>query len=680
METHQVADEGTMMSQETVGGVQSSAPTPTGDKAVSAPGSDPAPSTGVAADPAAAHPAASAHTHAKDSFSKLALGSVGVVYGDIGTSPLYALKTALQHNGTDSVPQGQVIGIISLLIWALLITVTAKYVLFLMRADNKGEGGTLSLMALAQHALGKRGGAVFLLGVMGAALFSGDAIITPAISVLSAVEGLGVAQASLIPYILPITVVILIALFSVQRSGTARMASFFGPVMVVFFGLIGILGLVHIADAPVVLEAFNPLHGLRFLFGHGAEGFVTLGLVFLAVTGAEALYADMGHFGRKPIQVAWIFFVLPALLLNYLGQGALVIHDPSAVKDPFYLMVPNWALIPFVILSTLATVIASQAVITGAFSLIRQAIQLGLLPRMEILHTSETTEGQIFVPRANRMMLVGVLLLVFLFKSSDALANAYGIAVTGTMVVTTSLAYFVVTKLWHWPKLYALPFIGFFLCIDIAFLLANFAKVLDGGWVPLLLASLSALLMWTWVRGTALLAAKTHRDSISTRGLIAMLAKSKPVRVPGTAIFLTSDPEIAPSSLMHNLKHNKVLHDRIVIMSVKTVDAPRVSPANRYRIEPLSDQFTSITLSYGYMEIPRMPAALATLRKAGLKFDIMTTSFFLGRRTLKVSSHSFMPKWQDHLFIALSKQAATATDFFSIPSDRVVELGAQVSV
>ena len=664
------------MSQETAGGMNDAALKPTG----AAPAAEAPAADAPAGNPAAVSVAASSHHHAKDSFAKLTLGSIGVVYGDIGTSPLYALKTALQRGGGASVQQQEVIGIISLLIWALLITVTAKYVLFLMRADNKGEGGTLSLMALAQHALGRRGGAVFLLGVIGAALFSGDAIITPAISVLSAVEGLGVAQASLVPYILPITVVILIGLFSVQRSGTARVASFFGPVMVVFFALIGGLGLFHIFDAPVVLTAVNPILGLRFLFGNGAAGFVTLGLVFLAVTGAEALYADMGHFGRKPIQVAWIFFVLPALLLNYLGQGALVIHDPAAVKDPFYLMVPGWALIPFVVLSTLATVIASQAVITGAFSLIRQGIQLGLLPRMEILHTSETTEGQIFVPRANRMMLVGVLLLVFLFKSSDALANAYGIAVTGTMVVTTSLAWYVVTRLWHWPRLWAVPLIGFFLTIDMAFLLANFAKVLDGGWVPLLLASFSMLLMWTWVRGTALLAAKTHRDSISTRGLIAMLAKSKPVRVPGTAIFLTSDPEVAPSSLMHNLKHNKVLHERIVIMSVKTTDAPRVAPAHRYRIEAMSDSFTAITLSYGYMEIPRMPAALATLRKAGLKFDIMTTSFFLGRRSLKVSSHSFMPKWQDHLFIALSKQAATATDFFSIPSDRVVELGAQVSV
>ena len=617
---------------------------------------------------------------AKSGFWPMVLGSVGVVYGDIGTSPLYALKTALHHTSETAASPREVIGVVSLLIYALVFTVTVKYVIFLMRADNKGEGGTLSLMALAQGVLKRRGRVVFLLGVAGAALFSGDAIITPAISVLSAVEGLGVAEQGLVPYILPITVVILISLFAVQRSGTARVATFFGPIMLVFFALIGVLGIWHIADAPVILHAFNPLRGIAFLFGNGASGFVTLGLVFLAVTGAEALYADMGHFGRKPIQYAWLFFVLPSLLLNYLGQGALVLKDQSAIKDPFFLMVPGWALIPFVILSTAATVIASQAVITGAFSLIRQAIQLGLLPRMEIQHTSETTEGQIFVPRANRMMLIGVLLLVFLFKSSDALANAYGIAVTGTMVVTTLLAFFVVRYLWRWPLVTCVCVIGFFLCIDLAFLIANLVKVLDGGWVPLILAACSMLVMWTWVRGTALLSQKTHRDSISTRDLIRMLGKSKPTRVPGTAIFLTSDPAVAPSALMHNLKHNKVLHERVLIVSVRTEDSPRVPRENRFEIEKLSDDFTAIYLHYGYMELPRMPAALANLRKAGLKFDIMTTSFFLGRRTLKASPNSGMPRWQDLLFIALSKQAATATDFFSIPSDRVVELGAQVSV
>ena len=617
--------------------------------------------------------------HGKTAFWPMVLGSIGVVYGDIGTSPLYALKTALHHTSETAATPDEVIGVVSLLIYALVFTVTVKYVLFLMRADNKGEGGTLSLMALAQGAMGRRGRTVFMLGVAGAALFSGDAIITPAISVMSAVEGLGVAEKSLVPYILPITVVILITLFAVQKSGTAKVATYFGPVMVTFFGLIGVLGLVHIADAPIVLHAFNPLNGLRFLFGNGS-GFVTLGLVFLAVTGAEALYGDMGHFGRKPIQLTWIFFVLPSLLLNYLGQGALVLSDQSAIKDPFFLMVPGWALIPFVILSTAATVIASQAVITGAFSLVRQAIQLGLLPRLEIQHTSERTEGQIFVPRINRFMLIGVLLLVFLFRSSDALANAYGIAVTGTMVVDTLLAFFVVYKRWKWPLAAALVITACFLTLDASFLIANLVKVLEGGWVPLLLASCSAILMWTWVRGTALLSQKTHRDSISTRDLVRMLQKSKPTRVPGTAIFLTSDPDVAPSALMHNLKHNKVLHERVLIVSVRTEDTPRVAPSQRFEIEKISDDFTKIMMHYGYMELPRMPAALASLRKSGVKFDVMTTSFFLGRRTLKASPNSGMPGWQDKLYIALSKQAATATDFFSIPSDRVVELGAQVSV
>ncbi len=626
-------------------------------------------------------PSSPAPEHQPEGFWTMMLGSMGVVYGDIGTSPLYALKAALDHmKSAGGIVESEVVGIVSLLIWALFFTVTLKYVFFLMRADNKGEGGTLSLMALAQNALGRRSKVIFLLGVAGAALFSGDAIITPAISVLSAVEGLNTASTAFQPYILPIAVVILVSLFVVQSGGTARVATFFGTIMVVFFALLGILGLLHIADAPRILYAFNPFIGLRFLFGHGAQGFVTLGLVFLAVTGAEALYADMGHFGRKPIQVAWLFFVLPALICNYLGQGALVLKDPEAMKDPFYLMAPAWSLIPFVILATMATVIASQAVITGAFSLSRQAIQLGLLPRFEIQHKSATTEGQIFVPRVNRTLLIGVLMLVFLFRSSDNLANAYGIAVTGTMVVTTSLAFFVVWKLWRWPLYVALPFIGFFLSIDLAFLAANLVKVFEGGWVPLSLGALSMIVMWTWVRGTDLLAKKTHRDSIPTADLIRMLDKSKPTRVPGTAVFLTGDPNVAPSALMHNLKHNKVLHERVVIMNVLTEPTPRVTEANRFETEKLSHDFTRVTLHYGYMESPRVPAAMALMRKCGVKFDIMTTSFFLGKRTLKCSPASGMPQWQDKLFVSLSKQSTNATDFFSIPSDRVVELGAQVTI
>ena len=628
--------------------------------------------------PDASEPGGSHDT--KSRFLGLALASIGVVYGDIGTSPLYALRESLSHSKSHGLQDEAVIGTVSLLLWALFFTVTAKYVLFLMRADNRGEGGTLSLMALAQQALGRRSAVVFFLGVAGAALFSGDAIITPAISVLSALEGLDLVTPIFDPYILPITILILVSLFFVQRTGTARVATFFGPVMLVFFTTIAILGVLHIGDAPRIFAAFNPIRGLVFLLGHGFLGFIVLGSVFLAVTGAEALYADMGHFGRLPIQAAWLGFVLPSLMLNYLGQGALVLADPKAVENPFFLLAPSWALLPLVILSTLATVIASQAVITGAYSLARQAIQLGLLPRMMVLHTSETQEGQIFIPRINRMMLIGVLALVLLFKSSSALASAYGIAVTGTMVVTTAIAFIVVWKLWKWPLWAAGALTGTFLVVDLAFLAANLVKVLEGGYVPLILAGCSMILMWTWVRGNAMLVRKTQRDSIPTIELIRMLEKSKPVRVAGTAIFLTNSADTAPSSLMHNLKHNKVLHERVMIMSVKTEVTPRVHPTKRYEIEKLTDDFTKVILHYGYMESPRIPAALAALRKSGLKFDIMTTSFFLGRRTIKTSPTSGMPLWQDNLFVALSKQAANATDFFAIPSDRVVELGAQVTV
>ena len=621
-----------------------------------------------------------AHSHKKASLFSLALGSVGVVFGDIGTSPLYALKSALAHAADTGASPQEVIGIVSLLVWALIFTVTLKYVAFLMQADNKGEGGTLALMALAQRALGERSHWVFLLGVAGAALFSGDAIITPAISVLSAVEGLNQVSPVFSPYVIYIAVVILIGLFVTQSGGTERLGQFFGPIMVVFFGVIGLLGIYHILDAPQILWALNPFNGLTFLFSNGMAGFVILGLVFLGVTGAEALYADMGHFGRKPIQLAWMSFVLPALLLNYFGQGGLILSHPEAIKDPFYLMAPQWAIPYLVILSTAATVIASQAVITGAFSIVRSAIQMGLLPRMEIRHTSESQEGQIYIPRVNRLLLIGVLLLTLLFKTSDSLANAYGISVVSTMVVTTALAFVVVWKSWHWPFWAALGIVAMFLVVDLAFFVANLVKVLEGGWVPLTMAALAMIVMWTWVRGSALLESKTHRDSIPMADLVRMLERKAPVKVPGTAIFLTSDPAVAPSALMHNLKHNKILHERVVIMSVRTEDMPRVPQSNRYEVHEIADGFLAITVHFGFMESPRIPTALALMRKSGLKFDIMTTSFFLGRRTLKVAKHSDMPAWQDKLFVGLTKQATSATDFFSIPSDRVVELGAQLTV
>ena len=620
------------------------------------------------------------HGQGHGSLASLTLGSIGVVYGDIGTSPLYALRESLAHTAGVGSHDENVLGVVSLLIWALFLIVTIKYVIFVMRADNRGEGGTLALMALAQSAIGRRSIGVLFLGILGASLFTGDAIITPAISVLSAVEGLKLVAPALDHYILPITFVILITLFMVQRRGTGAVAGLFGPIMVIWFLSLAAMGLSHIGDAPRILHAFNPLHGLTFLFSHGLLSFVVMGSVFLAVTGAEALYADMGHFGRRPIQLAWSFFVLPALVLNYLGQGALLLAEPQAMENPFFLMAPDWALLPLVILATVATIIASQATITGAFSLARQAIQLGLLPRLEIQHTSDKQEGQIYIPRVNTTLLIGVLLLVALFKSSSALASAYGIAVTASMVVDSMLAFVVLWRVWKWPVWRALATMGTFFIIESVFFSANLLKLFEGGWVPVLVGGVVVLMMWTWLRGSGFLASKTHRDSIPMRDLIRMLEKSKPTRVSGTAVFLTSDAEVAPSALMHNLKHNKVLHERVFIVSVNTEPTPRVTPDKRYEIEKLSDDFTKVTLHFGFMESPRVPAALATMRKAGLKFDIMTTSFFLGRRSLKESPNSGMPVWQDRLFIMLSRQAANATDFFSIPSDRVVELGAQVTV
>ena len=646
------------------------------------------PAGGPADDLSSDTPSSASPDHAASGFFAMTLGSIGVVYGDIGTSPLYALKSSLEHAKSTGLDAGEVIGIVSLLTWALIFTVTVKYVVFLMRADNKGEGGTLALMALAQHALGARTRVVFLLGVAGAALFSGDAIITPAISVLSAVEGLKLKDVrdyfDFGPYILPIAFGILVSLFLVQSRGTAKVAAFFGPIMALFFVTIAGLGALHILDAPGILAALNPVNGVVFLFSHGWQGFTTLGLVFLAVTGAEALYADMGHFGRRPIQLAWALFVLPALLLNYYGQGAFILHDLDMVKSddfsPFFQLAPHWAVLPLIVLSTIATIIASQAVITGAFSIVRQAIQLGLLPRMQIVHTSATQEGQIYIPRVNRLLLIGVVVLVGVFRSSDALANAYGIAVTGTMVVTTALAFVVVRKLWRWPLWIAVASVGFLLTIDLSFLAANLVKVFEGGWAPLALGATAMVVIWTWVRGSQLLANKMERDYLPIDDFIRLLEKSPPKRVPGTAVFLTGSLGFAPPALLHNLKHNKVLHERVVLMNIVTEDIPRVDPARRFETRKLSDDFMTVTLHFGFMETPRIPAAMAVLRKAGYKFDIMTTSFFLGRRSLKASPNSGMPLWQDKLFISLSKQATTATDFFAIPSDRVVELGAQVTI
>ena len=618
----------------------------------------------------------------KVGFWSLALGSIGVVYGDIGTSPLYALREAvLAATGTGNpVSQPIVLGILSLIIWALLLVVTAKYVLILLRADNKGEGGTLALMALASRSLMRRGGIVILLGIISGALFYGDAIITPALSVLSAIEGLKVVTPAFDAYVVPLTVLVLVILFMVQSRGTASVAAFFGPVTLFWFCAIAGAGIWHIGQNPAVLLAFNPWYGVSFLLHHGLVGFYTLGAVFLVVTGAEALYADLGHFGRGPIRFAWLVVVLPALTVNYLGQGALVLADPKSVENPFFLLYPDWALLPMVLLATAATVIASQAVITGAYSLTRQAIQLGLLPRLEIRHTSEALFGQIYMPRVNTLLLVGVLLLVALFRSSSALASAYGIAVTGTMVVTAMMAIVVIWRVWHWPLIGALALMLPFVFIDFTFLSANLLKIVEGGWMPLALGALVMAVMYTWRRGSRLLFEKTRRQETPLESLVKSLEKKPPARVPGTAVFLTSDPVSAPTALLHSLKHYKVLHEKNVILTIETADAPRVDPAERVRIEPVGKTFSRVVLRFGFMETPNVPKALAIARKLGWQFDIMSTSFFLSRRSLKPAVHSGMPHWQDRLFIGLTRVANDATDYFQIPTGRVVEVGTQVTI
>ena len=612
----------------------------------------------------------------------LALGSIGVVYGDIGTSPLYAFREAVLAATTPGNPVSEpvVLGILSLIVWALLLIVTAKYVLILLRADNKGEGGTLALMALASRSLVRRGGLVILLGVISGALFYGDAIITPALSVLSAIEGLKVVTPALDAYVVPLTVLVLVTLFAVQSRGTASVATFFGPIMLFWFAAIAAAGVWHVADNVSVLLAFNPWYGVSFLIHHGIIGFYTLGAVFLVVTGAEALYADLGHFGRVPIRFAWLIVVLPALVLNYLGQGALVLANPKSVENPFFLLYPDWALLPMVLLATVATVIASQAVITGAYSLTQQAIQLGLLPRLEIRHTSEALFGQIYMPRVNTLLLVGVLLLVALFRSSSALASAYGIAVTGTMVVTAMMAVVVIWRVWNWPLAGALALMMPFVLIDFTFLSANLLKVVEGGWIPLALGAIVMAVMYTWRRGSRLLFEKTRRLETPLESLVRSLERKPPARVPGTAVFLTSDPVSAPTALLHSLKHYKVLHEKNVILTIETASTPRVDPAERVRIAPVGKTFSRVFLRFGFMETPNVPKALVIARKLGWQFDIMSTSFFLSRRSLRPAADSGMPRWQDRLFIGLTRVANDATDYFQIPTGRVVEVGTQVTI
>ncbi|HEX6859682.1 MAG TPA: potassium transporter Kup [Caulobacteraceae bacterium] len=623
------------------------------------------------------------HAHRGSGFWMMALGSVGIVFGDIGTSPLYAMREALAHSHSRGASELAVLGVVSLMFWALTLIVTLKYVIFLMRADNKGEGGTLALMALAQRALGRRSRFVFILGVIGTSLFYGDGIITPAVSVLAAAEGLKAAPGMgqlFAPFVLPIAAGILIALFLVQSRGTASVARFFGPITAVWFLTLAALGMPYLLDNPSILRGLSPHYGLLFLYNNGLIGFVILGSVFLTVTGAEALYADMGHFGKSPIRAAWFGLVFPCLMINYFGQGSLVLADPSAAADPFFKMIPHFAYWPVLLLTTAATVIASQAVITGAFSLTQQAVQLGLLPRIDIRRTSETVAGQIFVPQVNTILMVGVLVLLVMFRNSSNLAAAYGIAVTGAMFVDTLLFFVIIRYLWKKPLWVALAAVLGFGFIDSVFISSNLLKIPQGAWMPLLLGAGLVIIMWTWTRGTQILSQKTRRDSVPLTDLMDILRARAPHRAPGTAIFLTSDPDTTPVALMHNLKHNKVLHEKNVIVTVRTGETPRVPEEKRVEMEAINDDFKRIVITYGFMESPNVPKALQLCRKKGLKFDIMATSFFLGRRSIVASAESGMPLWQDKLYIFLTKNSANPTDFFKIPPGRVVELGAQVTV
>ena len=629
---------------------------------------------------------------ARRGFFGLALGSIGVVFGDIGTSPLYAFHDALAQTGKGGVDASAILGVVSLAFWALILVVTVKYVIVIMRADNRGEGGILSLMALAQHALGGRTRWVFFLGVCGAALFYGDALITPSISVLSAIEGLRsiphLGEHVTLAVVLITSLAILLALFVGQGYGTAKVAGLFGPICLIWLACIAGLGALNFVHEPRVFQALNPWMGARFLLTHGMIGFFVLGSVFLTVTGAEALYADMGHFGRWPIQAAWLFLVLPCLALNYLGQGGFALSVLKAshghiVGDHnwFYEMAPAILRVPLVIIAALATIIASQAVITGSYSLTSQAIQLGLLPRLEVRQTSESHSGQIYLPQVNVMLAIGVVLLVAIFKTSGALAMAYGIAVSGTMAVTTSLAFIVMWKLWKWPLIAAIAVAAPLVALDLVFLSANLMRIFEGGFVPVLLGAGMFAVMYTWSRGTNLLAEKTSRESPPLNEFAKLLADRQYTRVKGTAVFLTSDIEHTPGALLHNLKHNQILHEQNIIMTVRTADRPRVPVAQRLQVETVNDSFRTVVATFGFMESPNVPEALRQGRAAGLAYSHMTTSFFLGRRTVVAAArHSLMPNWQDRLFILMMKNAAAPTDFFHIPAGRVVEMGSQITV
>jgi KUP system potassium uptake protein len=630
--------------------------------------------------------AATGVSDARPARPTLALGAVigvlGVVYGDIGTSPLYAFQSVLALFPHDHASNGEILGCLSLIFWSLFLIVTVKYVMLVMRADNRGEGGILALMALAQRTAVNPGvrRTIALLGIGGACLLFGDGVITPAISVLSAIEGVEVPLPEAAQAVLPMAAVVIVGLFAVQRFGTGAVGRLFGPVMLLWFAVIGVLGAIQVVRDPAVLGAIYPWHAVLFGMHHGPFAFLVLGAVVLAVTGAEALYADMGHFGRVPIRFAWLFYVLPALVLNYFGQGALVIAHPEAAANPFYLMAPKALQLPLVVLSTAATVIASQALISGAFSIARQCTQLGFLPRLTVRHTSQHEEGQIYVPQVNNALMLGVLVLVFTFRSSTALGSAYGIAVTGTFICTCILAMAVFRRQFGWPRWLSVLVWGGFLVLDGLFFSANILKVVQGGWVPLALGGFLMVMMTTWKQGRDLMLQRWKQDSLPLASFLARLPQSRTIRVPGMAVFLTGQPDYVPGALLHNLKHNKVLHERVLFVTVSTLDEPEAGPARRSEVEELAPGIHRVMLRYGFMESPNVPRALSELTGCGVNYDPMQVSYFLGRETVVRAMAPKLSLWRLWLFLIMARNSVPATEFFRIPSDRVVELGVRVAI
>ena len=641
--------------------------------------------TGVAVTASAPDPDIDEHghgAHGHDGLLKLALGAIGIVFGDIGTSPLYAFRETFAGHHQLTLDPAHIMGVLSLMFWSMMIVVTVKYVIIIMRADNKGEGGSLALLALVSgKTTSKRWTAgIILLGVFATALFYGDSMITPAVSVLSAVEGLAVAAPAFGGLVVPIAVGILVFLFSIQKSGTSRVGLFFGPIMLVYFATISVLGVMSIVQTPEVLWAFSPHHAVNFFLIDPERAFLALGSVVLAVTGAEALYADMGHFGRKPIGVSWLFFVLPALMMNYMGQGALLFREGTvALVSPFYNLAPAGLQLPLVILATLAAIIASQAVISGAFSVTQQAIQLGFMPRLRIEHTSASTAGQIYIPLVNWLLMVMVILLVLFFRTSSNLTSAYGIAVTGAMTIDTCLLGVALIRLWHWPKYAAFPLLALFFLVDGAYLSANLTKVPDGGWFPLLVGFIIFTMLTTWSKGRKLMIERLREAAMPMKVFISSAANSAS-RVPGTAVFMTSSAEGVPHALLHNLKHNKVLHERVILLTVKIADQPYWPEDRRAKQDEMGEGFYRLVLRYGFMEEVDVPAALKRVHACGADFKMMDTSFFLSRQTLLASDRPGMMIWREKLFAWMLRNAESAMEFFRLPTNRVVELGSQVEI